>query len=120
MITRRSFHTSAPNRKIFRLIWWPYFRRWQDLERDYKKEKDEDYKVEHYFRPTDDMYLTPEKRQDGKFFFVGLPFNHSLFSFAKKGSRRSDSSRLWCNAVGTYDRPHAIALHVSFKLVQNA
>lgn len=65
MIPKRCFHTTTRNHKLVRLHWWPYFKRWQDLDRDLKKEENEDAAIKSYFRPTDDMYIRPEKREDG-------------------------------------------------------
>jgi hypothetical protein len=64
MISKRCLHTTAPAyRKFVRLHWWPYFKRWQDLERDAKKEEKEEA-ILTSFRPGNDMYLRPEKRED--------------------------------------------------------
>jgi len=60
---KRGLHTSIRNDRIFRIHWWTYFKRWQELDRDVKVEAKEEQKLKSYFRPTDDMYITPEKRQ---------------------------------------------------------
>ena len=73
MIPKRCLHTSAINNKIVRIHWWPYFKRWQDLERDTKAEQKEDYTLQNAYRPSNDLYLTPERREDSN-----LHSNYSL------------------------------------------
>ncbi|KAI6228668.1 ATP synthase subunit s, mitochondrial [Aphelenchoides fujianensis] len=64
MILRRGLHTTAPSAKIFRVHWWPYFKRWQDLDKQSKKEREEKWQLRNAFRLSDDMYISPEKPSD--------------------------------------------------------
>ncbi|CAD5224234.1 unnamed protein product [Bursaphelenchus okinawaensis] len=64
MNTVRRLHKSTAASKWVRILWWPRFERWQDLEKGTRERKDEDTAIQNYYRLSDDYYISPEKRED--------------------------------------------------------
>ena len=67
LIGRRTLHTTASNSKFFRIHWWPYFKRWQQLEKEQKQEVDEKLQLREAGRISDEFYITPQKPEQGEF-----------------------------------------------------
>lgn len=44
---------------------WKSFKRWQDLKRDNKEAREEKFKIENAFRLSDDLFISPERPEQG-------------------------------------------------------
>ena len=44
---------------------WRHFKRWQDFDRDTKQNEDELQRVKNFMRINDELYISPEKVEDG-------------------------------------------------------
>ncbi|KAH7716797.1 Protein Y53G8AR.8, partial [Aphelenchoides avenae] len=53
--------TSRRPYALWKVHQWKQFRRWQDLERDYKEEQDVQHKLKNWLKVGDELYLTPER-----------------------------------------------------------
>lgn len=47
---------------------WKRFIRWQDLERDFKEYKKEDYLIKNTLKLNNDFYISPETVEQGKLY----------------------------------------------------
>lgn len=54
---------------------WRSFKRWQDLDRDRKEHLDELQRVRNFMRISDDLYISPERVEDGLCFLIILLSN---------------------------------------------
>lgn len=64
-LTRPTTTAARIQRRRFSVHQWKSFLRWQDLDRDYKVESDEQARIKNTIKLGNDFYLSPEKIEDG-------------------------------------------------------